>query len=91
MKTHNTRSAANATAHLTEAWDVVQASFERFCLTAGVATLTKMMEQNPAALCGGRYGRLKAHRQLPTLRDALAAHQAKYAVKPTLDRHAVAA
>ena len=37
------------------------------------------------------FRRLKAHRQLPILRDALAAHQAKYAVKPTLDRDAAAA
>ena len=37
------------------------------------------------------FRRLKAHRQLPVLRDALAAHQAKYAVKPVLDRHVVAA
>ena len=57
MKTNSRSSAVKATAHLTEAWDVVQASFERFCLTAGVATLTKMMEQDSAALCGGRYER----------------------------------
>ena len=57
MKTNSRSSAVKAAAHLTEAWDVVQASFERFCLTAGVATLTKMMEQDSAALCGGRYER----------------------------------
>ena len=37
------------------------------------------------------FRRLKAHRQLPILRAALAAHQVKNAVKPALDMHAVAA
>ena len=37
------------------------------------------------------FRRLKAYRQLPLLREALARHQAKYEVKPALDRHAVAA
>src|SRR5215469_11204423 len=40
-----------------EAWQQVAASFERFCLTAGVATLADMMEQDAARLCGVRYGR----------------------------------
>ena len=57
MKTHSTRSAVNATALVTEAWEAVGASFERFCLTAGVATLTKMMEEDATALCGSRYQR----------------------------------
>jgi putative transposase len=38
-----------------------------------------------------RFRRLKAYRQLPLLKAALAAHQAKYAVKPALDTHEVAA
>ncbi len=37
------------------------------------------------------FRQLKAYQQLPLLRDALAAHQVKYAVKPALDRDAVAA
>ena len=37
------------------------------------------------------FRRLKAYRQLPLLREALARHQAKYEVKTTLDRHPVAA
>ena len=57
MKKNSRSSAVKATVHLTEAWEAVQASFERFCLTAGVATLTNMMEQDTAALCGGRYER----------------------------------
>lgn len=41
------------------------ASFERFCLAAGVAALTQMMEQDAAELCGPRHGRgggRRAHR-----------------------------
>ena len=37
------------------------------------------------------FRRLKAYRQLPLLKAALAAHQVKYEVKTTLDGHAVAA
>ena len=39
------------------AWQEVGASFERFCLTAGIATLANMMEEDAARLCGPRYGR----------------------------------
>ena len=40
-----------------EAWQQVGASFERFCLTAGIATLAGMMEVDAARLCGVRYSR----------------------------------
>lgn len=40
-----------------EAWRDVGASFERFCLTAGVAALAEMMERDTAELSGPRYGR----------------------------------
>jgi putative transposase len=40
-----------------EAWQQVGASFERFCLTAGIASLAGMMEADAARLCGERYGR----------------------------------
>ena len=34
----------------------VRVSFERFCLTAGIAILTGMMEEDASRLCGPRYG-----------------------------------
>jgi putative transposase len=34
----------------------VTVSFDRFCLTAGIATLAEMMERDTAELCGRRYG-----------------------------------
>jgi putative transposase len=42
---------------LETAWENVAASFERFCLTAGVVTLSEMMEQDAVTLCGPRHGR----------------------------------
>jgi putative transposase len=58
MKKNSTSEPVDATALVTDAWQAVGASFERFCLTAGVATLAKMMEEDATQLCGRRYGRL---------------------------------
>lgn len=61
MKKANTpnvpSSAPDCAELLKEAWQEVGASFERFCLTAGIASLSEMMEQDAAELCGPRYGR----------------------------------
>ncbi len=43
-------------AAVAEAWQQVGASFERFCLTAGVSALSRMMEQDAVEVCGPRYG-----------------------------------
>jgi len=43
----------------------MSASFERFCLAAGLETLSEMLEQDATAACGGRHGRgerRQAHR-----------------------------
>jgi len=47
---------------LETAWENVAASFERFCLTAGIATLSEMMEQDTINLCGSRHGRSAGRR-----------------------------
>ena len=53
-----TRSAAGGPGAIVEnAWQDVGASFERFCLTAGIATLSGMLEEDAVDLCGSRYGR----------------------------------
>ena len=53
-----TISAASGPGALVEnAWQDVGASFERFCLTAGIATLSGMLEEDAVDLCGSRYGR----------------------------------
>ena len=43
-------------ATVAEAWRQVGASFEHFCLTAGVSALSRMMEHDAVELCGPRYG-----------------------------------
>src|SRR3974377_200423 len=52
------RETASGTpeAAVAEAWQQVGASFERFCLAAGVSALREMMEQDAIELCGPRYG-----------------------------------
>ena len=57
MKKPTTLTAVVPAATIEEAWQEVGASFERFCLTAGLATLSGMMEEDAVQLCGPRYGR----------------------------------
>ena len=39
-----------------EAFQEIEESFERFCLKAGLETLTQMLEVDASALCGPRHG-----------------------------------
>ena len=58
MKTTTTSalaSAANVHALVKEAFDAVGASFERFCLMAGIESLTQMLGEDVDTLAGGRY------------------------------------
>src|SRR5208337_896618 len=57
MKKYTTAAAVVPAAIVEEAWQQVGESFERFCLTAGIATLAGMMEADATRLCGVRYGR----------------------------------
>ncbi len=43
--------------HVVRALDEMTASFERFCLVAGLEVLGEMLEADAAALCGPRHGR----------------------------------
>ena len=58
MKKSATSTAVVAATILEDAWQEVGASFERFCLTAGITTLASMMEEDAAQLCGPRHGRV---------------------------------
>ena len=65
MKEHITSTAIPTHALKTKALASMSASFEQFCLAAGVEALAEMMEQDAAAACGGRHERgeqRKAHR-----------------------------
>jgi putative transposase len=57
MKRTTTTPAAGATVMMREAYQEIEESFERFCLKAGLATLTQMLETDASALCGPRHGR----------------------------------
>lgn len=57
MEKSTTPAGGFPAAIVEEAWQQIGASFERFCLTAGIATLAGMMEADAARLCGVRYGR----------------------------------
>ena len=57
MKKCITSPAVVAAENVERAWREVGASFERFCLNAGLATLASMMEEDARELCGPRYGR----------------------------------
>jgi putative transposase len=57
MEKSTTAAGVFPAALVEEAWQQVGASFERFCLPAGIATLAGMMEGDAARLCGARYGR----------------------------------
>jgi putative transposase len=57
MKKFTTSPAVGPSVLVEEAVDEVRASFERLCLTAGLATLTGMMDEDAARLCGPRHGR----------------------------------
>jgi len=52
-----TTRASDATTMVEAAWQIVWESFDRFCLTAGIASLTQMMEEDSERLCGPRHGR----------------------------------
>src|SRR5712672_1795337 len=57
MKESTTSAAVIPAVIVEAAWQEVGASFERFCLTAGIDALANMMEEDAARLCGPRYGR----------------------------------
>ena len=57
MKKSTTSAAVVPSAIIEDAWQEVGASFERFCLTTGVATLAGMLEEDATRVCGPRYGR----------------------------------
>src|SRR3974377_1336906 len=65
MQELNTQSALPTNAIKAEALASMSASFERFCLAAGLEALAEMMEQDAVAACGERHernGQRKAHR-----------------------------
>src|SRR5918996_974096 len=50
-------STTEMTAAVEAAWEAVGASFERFCLIAGLSSLTQMLDEDARALAGERHAR----------------------------------
>src|SRR5271165_4194385 len=57
MMNATTISSIPPAASIETAWQDVRSSFERFCLTAGVAALEQMLEKDAEQLAGPRHGR----------------------------------
>jgi putative transposase len=57
MKRPITDSAVVLHAPVGKAWDEVSASFDRFCLAAGIEALGNMMEKDAEQACGPRHAR----------------------------------
>ena len=62
MKRLTTSTAIPTNALKIEALANMSASFERFCLAAGIEALTEMLEQDARAACGARHARGKNRR-----------------------------
>src|SRR3979490_906172 len=60
-----TPAGSPATGSVDEAFAEVRASFDRFCLAAGIEALGTMMEADVTAACGPRPGRAGARRGSP--------------------------
>jgi hypothetical protein len=64
MKKITTIATALPPGPVGKAWDEVSASFDRFCLAAGIETLGIMMESDAEAACGPRHARGQGRRGL---------------------------
>src|ERR1022692_442964 len=66
MKTSTIMTTVIPRAPVGKAWEEVSASFDRFCLAAGIETLGTMMEADAEVACGPRHSR--------SARSSLGAH-----------------
>src|SRR4030088_908619 len=62
MKTSTMMTSAMPSAPVGKAWEEVSASFDRFCLAAGIETLGAMMEADAEMACGPRHSRSEDRR-----------------------------
>src|SRR5476651_1805239 len=62
MKTSSMMTSAVPRAPVGKAWEEVSASFDRFCLAAGIETLGTMMEADAEVACGPRHSRSEDRR-----------------------------
>src|SRR3954453_9417098 len=57
MKTSSTMTSVIPGRPVGKGWEEVSASFDRFCLAAGIETLGAMMEADAEVVCGPRHSR----------------------------------
>ena len=84
MKKHTTSTAIPTYALKAEALASMSASFERFCLAAGLETLSEMLEEDATAACGERHARgerRQAHRWGRT-KGKIGFHGGKVEIEP---------
>ena len=62
MKRFSTNTTAMPSGPVGKAFEEVSASFERFCLAAGVETLSAMLEKDTEEVCGARHARGEGRR-----------------------------
>jgi len=62
MKRFSTNTTAMPSGPVGKAFEEVSASFERFCLAAGVETLSAMLEKDAEEVCGPRHARGEGRR-----------------------------
>jgi hypothetical protein len=62
MKTSTIMTTVIPRAPVGKAWEEVSASFDRFCLAAGIETLGTMMEADAEVACGPRHSRSEDRR-----------------------------
>src|SRR5437879_3106968 len=62
MKRFSTMTSAVPSGPVGKAFEEVSASFERFCLAAGLETVSAMLEKDAEEVCGPRHARGKGRR-----------------------------
>lgn len=83
MMNSTTTSAMTSVPSLETAWRDVDISFERFCLTAGIAALEQMLSEDAQRLAGPRHsrGRGRAGRRWGATRGKIGFHGGKVDVR----------
>src|SRR5260221_9835673 len=83
ISTTPTVSPATDMGAVGKAWDEVSASFDRFCLAAGVDALGAMMEKDAEEVCGARHARSEGRRghRWGRTRGKIGFHAGKVAVE----------
>jgi len=83
MMNTTTRSPISLAPGLEAAWQDMNGSFERFCLSAGIEAIEKMLCEDAQRLAGARYGRMpeRSGRRWGATKGKIGFHGGKVAVR----------